>query len=102
MTHILKTRPGEFGAVASGEKTHHVRPSDRPFAAGDTVILREWIPTGTEDLTIGRFTNRAIAREITHVTPAGAWGLPPGICVFSTRPLPKSHALSSISSWPPR
>lgn len=87
MIHQLKTWTGEFEAVRDGRKTHEVRVNDRPFAVGDMVVLREWIPAG-KDLTkgAGKFTERAVLRHITYITPGGAWGLPPNICILSIQP----------------
>jgi len=48
-THDLKCWPGPFAAVASGLKTFEIRKDDRPYAVGDTLILREWCPGLYED-----------------------------------------------------
>jgi hypothetical protein len=85
MTHTLKIWPGEFLAVCEGRKTHEVRRADRNFKVGDSLILKEWVPEG-EDLSIGRFTDRAVLRKITYITPGGSWGLADDLCVLSIQP----------------
>lgn len=84
MTHTLKTWPGEWEAVARGDKRHEVRVNDRDYKVGDTLILKEWIPIG-EDCTEGEFTGRAVMRTIAYITPGGAWGLGELICVLSIK-----------------
>lgn len=79
MIHDLKTWPDEFSAVIDGSKSHEIRCYDRPFRVGDTLHLREWIPAKRS------YTRRAVDVEVTHMTPAGAWGLPTDLCVMSIR-----------------
>jgi hypothetical protein len=88
VTHILKCWPGEFEAVRCGEKLHEIRRNDRDFSVGDSLILREFIPTGERELTgetIGTFTHREILRRVTYITPGGSWGLPNELCVLSIK-----------------
>lgn len=42
MEHELKTWPRYFAAVASGYKRFEIRKADRPYAVGDTLVLREY------------------------------------------------------------
>lgn len=84
MTHVLKIWPGSFDAVASGCKTHDVRCNDRDFKVGDQLVLKEWVPVGT-DCSDGSFTGRCVLRRVTYVTPGGSWGLGEKICVLSIR-----------------
>lgn len=49
MEHTLKIWPQFYQAVLSGEKNFEVRPNDRGFQKGDTVILREWIPEADQE-----------------------------------------------------
>jgi ASC-1-like (ASCH) protein len=86
MIHTLKSWTGEFEAVRDGRKTHEVRVQDRPFAVGDMVILREWIPVPASTVKEGKYTERRVLRHITYITPGGAWGLPDKICVLSIQP----------------
>ena len=86
MTHHLKTWPGEWEAVARGDKRHEVRKADRGFQVGDSLILREFIPTGEMTLegeSLGAYTGRDLLRKISYITPGGAWGLPAALCVLS-------------------
>jgi hypothetical protein len=88
MTHTLKIWPGSFEAVTEGRKRHEIRDcSDREFTKGDTVILREWVPTDAtkEGVRDGRFTGRSLMRKISYISVPGSWGLPhdSNICVFT-------------------
>lgn len=74
--HELKCHPEPFDLVAVGLKLHEIRVTDRDFKPGDTVGLRRWDPE-TRDYTGQRLTAR-----IGHVSK-DAWGLPPGLCVFT-------------------
>ncbi len=82
MLHELKTWPAEFAEVLSGRKTHEIRKTDRPFAVGDTLLLREWDPTRG---TWGGHTGKALAVVVTALTPGGTWGLPSNVCAMSIR-----------------
>jgi hypothetical protein len=113
-THELKTWPGPFAAVLSGEKTHEVRKNDRGYAVGDRLLLREYVVQpvrrqcgqylGDNDATCPQltcirthghdglcdnvngdeYTGRSILVEVTHLT-ADSWGLPSGLVVMSIR-----------------
>lgn len=92
MTHFLKEWPMTFQAIMDGAKVHEVRSAtDRNFLVNDYVILQEWDPekfyavsaTDREGAEKAAYTGRRTMRKITYVTPKGAWGLPPDICVFS-------------------
>jgi hypothetical protein len=89
MTHQLKSWPGAFEAVLSGTKTHEVRHADRDYSVGDSLILREFVPSGANDVTthesLGIYTGRQVLRTVTYITTAGSWGLPPDVCVLSIR-----------------
>lgn len=80
--HELKTWPEQFAAVLDGSKPYEIRLDDRGFAVGDLVRLAEWDPTETPHVTrdyrpVG-YTGRETTRRITHVLPAGTFGLRPG------------------------
>lgn len=64
MIHELKCMPEYFQAVKSGVKTFELRKDDRPFAIGDTLILREW--------TGDAYTGDSWRVEITYIV-RGAW-----------------------------
>lgn len=67
--HELKTWPALFEEVYSGAKPFEVRKADRPFARGDTLLLREWVPV--QD----RYTGRAVRRRVTFVLAGGQFGI---------------------------
>lgn len=79
--HELKTWPDPFTAVVGGQKTHEVRRFDRPFAVGDFLLLREYLP----DLALEAYSGRRVVVEVTHVTGPGTWGLPADVGVMSIR-----------------
>ena len=94
MIHDLKTWPTMFAAVLSGIKTHEIRKDDRPFAIGDVLRLREWVPDipdacrhDAKGLT-GAFTGRECDVSVTFVTAGGQWGLPRDVVVMSICALP--------------
>lgn len=80
--HDLKTWPQPFEAVWVGDKRFEVRVADRPFAVGDRVLLREWLPAAPLPGTNGVYTGREIDARITYLVEPGAWGLPPTMTVF--------------------
>lgn len=80
MQHELKTWSESFQSMARGEKKHEIRDADRPFAVGDTLLLREYDPA-TE-----RYTGNVAEYRVTYVTPGGEWGIPPGKVVMSVAP----------------
>lgn len=83
-THDLKTWPAPFFAVLDGTKTHEIRVADRPFAVGDVLHLREWVPLpngGRE----AYYTGRSVDVEVTYLSSGGSWGLPDNLCVMSIR-----------------
>jgi hypothetical protein len=81
LKHELKTWPESFHAVWDGSKTYEIRKADRPFAVGDTLVLREFIP---QQANPGIYTGRAIHAEVTWLN-RGDWGLPPDLCVLALR-----------------
>lgn len=54
----LKISPQYFDDVDSGKKPFEVRRDDRPFAVGDTLLLREWS---------GDYTGRSTFKVITYI-----------------------------------
>jgi hypothetical protein len=75
--HELKVWPRQYGAIASGEKTHEVRRFDRDFRVGDTLLLCEYAPQR------GEFTGRRARVRVTHITLPGTFGLPRDLGVMS-------------------
>lgn len=96
-THDLKTWPEPFAALWSGAKRAEFRKTDRPFAAGDLLRLREWSPverdrwvaawTGrglphVEDAANARaYTGRSILARVTDITTG--FGIPQGYAMLS-------------------
>jgi ASC-1-like (ASCH) protein len=65
MIHELKIWPEYFEEVFMGHKTFEVRKADRPFAKGDTLILKEW------DVNLRQYSGREMARTITYILEGG-------------------------------
>ncbi|MBF8669657.1 DUF3850 domain-containing protein [Pseudomonas putida] len=82
--HELKIRQTPLADLLSGLKTGEVRDcSDREFAVGDTVLLRE-IDDSRD------YTGTVLRRTITHVQKH--YGLPDHLCVLSYgQPAPQTH-----------
>jgi Domain of unknown function (DUF3850) len=82
--HELKIRQTPLADLLSGLKTGEIRDcSDREFAVGDTVLLRE-IDDGRE------YTGTVARRTITHVLKH--YGLPDHLCVLGYgQPAPQPH-----------
>jgi hypothetical protein len=78
--HDLKIWPEPFQAVLDGTKHHEIRVDDRGFAVGDVLDLLEYEPRAVDGM---RHTGRSIRVRVTYMTPGGAWGLPPKLCVMS-------------------
>lgn len=89
--HELKTWPDPFNALLDGVKTYEVRRSDREYAVGDELQLREWSPAPFVNRYGSScepgYTGRLARFAVTFLTPGGEWGLPPDLCVMAVRPL---------------
>lgn len=79
MTHALKTWPEYYKQVESGMKTFELRKNDRPFKAGDYLLLQEW------DNETQRYTGKGLTRRITYILfgECAAFGLDKGYCIIS-------------------
>lgn len=75
MIYELKVYAEPFAALLAGTKTCEIRRLDRPFKAGDTVLLREFEPCGQT------YSGRKMTRTITHIQEG--FGLPEGVGVLS-------------------
>ncbi|WP_332237898.1 ASCH/PUA domain-containing protein [Sporolactobacillus sp. KGMB 08714] len=60
-THSLKIEPEYFEPVISGAKPFEIRFNDRNFQAGDSVILKEYVPDSG-------YTGRHVSRQIGYIT----------------------------------
>ena len=56
-----KIWPGNFGKVASGEKTYEPRLGDFVIKEGDTLLLREWDPKKE------KYTGREVRKKVKSV-----------------------------------
>jgi hypothetical protein len=95
-THHLKTWPEHFQAVKSGEKKAELRLNDRDFQVGDTLILEEFCPGGTEDFYDPReddghgtrehapcYTGDSLEATVTHMLAGPDFGLAAGHVMMS-------------------
>lgn len=83
LTHIVKSDPRQFSLSLAGIKRFEIRQFDRPYAKGDTLVLKETKHSALEmqgglDL---EFTGREQRHEITDITVG--YGLHDGFCVLS-------------------
>ena len=102
--HCLKTWPKPYAAIVAGTKCHEVRQDDgRGFAAGDVLVLQEFVPCPTchgtgrvwnnGDMTDcscherGKYTGEMEARAVTYLSRGPDWGLPEGMVVMSIAPM---------------
>lgn len=69
MNHDLKIWPEFFEAVEDGSKTFEIRRNDRDYKVGDTLMLREFVPS--TGLNCARYTGREILVEVTYITDFG-------------------------------
>lgn len=75
--HELKILPRWFNELYAG-KDFELRKYDRPFAVGDTLILREWDGE--------KYTGAKAKRKIKYIyTGDGNYGLEEGYCILGLR-----------------
>jgi hypothetical protein len=89
-THELKTVPPYWEDVAAGRKTFEVRQTtDRTFAVGDMLRLREWEPTG-ESHDDGTYTGRVVCVRVVYLLTGPGMGVPAHLAVMGieTEPAP--------------
>lgn len=58
----------------------------RPYAAGDTLLLREYDPARPQHYAEDRYTGRSLIVRVTYVSAGGtltSFGLPDELCVMS-------------------
>lgn len=75
-THRLKTDPLPFAEIIAGRKLYEVRPFDRDYHVGDTLVLLEF------DREMSRYSGRKVSVIVTTITAPGTYGLPMGIGVM--------------------
>ena len=75
--HELKTWPGFFAGIVTGEKTAEVRRNDRNFAVGDTLVLREY------NAETGEYTGRVERRRVGRVDDLRPVTGVPGLVLLS-------------------
>jgi hypothetical protein len=82
-THELETWLGPFEAIRIGAKRFEFRRDDRepPFAEGDWLHLREWLPKAVH--SEGRYTGRTIAARVTYIARGPDFDIPRGYVVMS-------------------
>lgn len=82
MHHELKIWPRFFDVVLKGEKSFEVRKRDRPFAVGDTLVLREWDPA---KLPQADYTGRVTEKVVIYKMDGGHFGVDQDFCVMAIR-----------------
>jgi hypothetical protein len=82
-THVLKTHPAPFQALAERRKRFEFRKNDRepPFEVGDWLHLQEWLPKAIHGE--GCFTGRMIAARVSYIARGPDFDIPPGYAVMS-------------------
>jgi len=78
--HELKIWPEYFKAVVEGRKTFELRKTDRPFAVGDTLNLREWDPVSES------YTGQSASVIVTYLLRGGRFELPGDLVVLGIQP----------------
>jgi hypothetical protein len=83
-THILKTWPAYFDAIATGAKTFEARLNDRDFKPGDKLILMEFKPLGSKEAPqAGTHTGRVITARVTYILFGPNFGIKKGYCIMA-------------------
>jgi hypothetical protein len=77
MVHELNTRPEQFAALWSREKTCEIRKADRDFQVRDLLVLKEYRPETDE------YSGREIDALVTNIQ--AGFGLPQDLVVLSIR-----------------
>lgn len=85
MRHELKTDPVPFQALLDQQKKCELRYSDRAYAVGDELLLRETKHTGAnmERRQPLIYTGREILCTVTHIDNGFWYGLMPGWVALS-------------------
>ncbi|HET99730.1 hypothetical protein LCGC14_0273090 [marine sediment metagenome] len=88
MIHELKTWPGPFVACADGLKRFEIRRADRRYAIGDTLVLREWVPTPDDPTSEGIYPGSFGVFAVTYICEGGASRIPRDLVVMSITAIP--------------
>lgn len=99
MVHELKCWPPYFRQLADGSKQFEVRPDDRDFQVGDTLLLREWDPAS------GTYTGQMVSKQITYRTEKDSDWVKEGFVVLGLQDIhltDGSQRTTTSPSWPPR
>lgn len=98
IVHELKTWPLEFQAVVDGRKPFEMRIADRPFAEGDGLILREFVPSA--DGIGGDYTGREWRGGITYIMHGPIWGLQSGWVCMGIRAM-QAPLIANLKDYEP-
>ena len=94
-THILKSWPAYYNAVAAGDKLFEVRKDDRAFQSGDTVVITYFDPDEQDEVLLHQSATRIkpnLTFKIGFVLRGGQFGLKKGYCAFQLLPLDEDAA----------
>lgn len=83
MTHALKTWPEYYKLVVSGKKKFEIRKLDRPYKAGDYVLLQEFDPKTN--------TYTGMESEFIISLIVEGFGIKKGYGVFQLEDKPDNH-----------
>ncbi len=75
--HELKTWPEYYEPVADGRKPFELRQNDRPYAVGDTLLLREYEPVTRT------YSGRQVRALVTYALTG--MGLQPGVITLGIK-----------------
>lgn len=90
MVHELRCWPPFFGDVMSGIKTFEYRADDRHFTVGDTLLLREFVPSSTTPPKMKAiYTGREVSVLVTYKIDGGHFAIPEGFCILGIAHAPK-------------
>ena len=79
MEHELKIYPKYFEDVISGKKKFEIRKTDRKFAIGDVLILKEW-----DNI---KYSGRLVRAEVIYLLSDNFIGIQPGYVVMGIKKL---------------
>lgn len=95
--HELKTWTPYFQQVCDGLKKFELRKNDRGFKVGDTLLLKEWKPSGYSDVSPnkmeGEYTGREILVKVTYLfqDKSGTGWISSDYCIMGIEPVSPSN-----------